>query len=66
MLIARLIELEALLKAGNMRAVQQYQETKAGLKSALHEQIIPLDGAMQRLDFSAAAEFCREIREELT
>jgi len=64
-IIATLDELEGLLKTGNMRAMQQYQETKAGLESALHEQMIPLDEAMQQLDFSAAAEYCRKIREEL-
>ncbi|MEI6701899.1 MAG: response regulator, partial [Deltaproteobacteria bacterium] len=64
--VARLLELEALLAAGNMRAMQEYQDIRAGLESALHEQLIPLDEAMQRLDFSAAAELCRKMREELT
>jgi CheY-like chemotaxis protein len=64
-IITTLVELEALLKAGNMRAMQLYIETKAGLECALHEQLIPLDEVMQRLEFSAAAELCLKIREEL-
>ncbi len=67
--IATLVELEGLLKAGNMRAMQQYLETKAVLESSIGvgaKDFLPLlDEAMQRLDFAAAGELCREIREVL-
>ncbi|MBI9104931.1 MAG: PAS domain S-box protein [Spirochaetales bacterium] len=65
-IITTLLDLENLLKTGNMRAMQQYQDTKAALESALHDRIISLDEAMQRLDFASAGELCIKLREELT
>ena len=63
-LIAGLIELETLLSTGNMRAIQQYQVIRGGLTDAERALVNHLDDAMQRLDFSAAAEWCRKIGEE--
>jgi PAS domain S-box-containing protein len=64
-LIARLIGLKDLLAAGNMRALQIYQDIRPQLRSELSEHFIPLDGTMQRLNFPAAAELCRKMSEEL-
>jgi CheY-like chemotaxis protein len=66
--IAGLLELEALLTAGNMRAMQHFQDIRHGLGSAVGaKHFLPLlDEAIQRLDFAAAGELSRNIREERT
>ncbi len=65
--ITVLLELEALLNASNMKAMQRYYETKAGLEVSVGvgaKDLLPLlDEAMQRLDFAAAAELCSKMRE---
>ena len=63
-LALRLVELEALLVLGNMRAMQIYQDIWRQSGAELREQIAPLNAAMQRLDFPAAVASCRKIREE--
>jgi hypothetical protein len=68
-IITALSELETLLNASNMKAMQQYQGIKADLESAGAvgaKDLLPLlDEAMQRLDFAAAGELCREMKERL-
>jgi PAS domain S-box-containing protein len=60
-LLARLAGLEALLETGNMRAAQCYQEMRPYLGGAVSGWLESLDGAMQRLEFAAAAGVCREM-----
>ncbi len=62
-LTARLTEMEELLAEGNMRAMQIYRTVKKQLGMEAGEQPAQLDEAMQRLDFPAAAELCRKVRE---
>jgi PAS domain S-box-containing protein len=65
MLVARLLELEVLLQAGNLRALQLYHDLSPQFSTELHEQSLPLDEAMGRLDFQKALELCRRLREGL-
>ena len=67
-IITALGELEALLNASNMKAMQQYQGTKAGLEGSVavpKDLLSQLDEAMQRLDFAAAGKLCSEMKERL-
>jgi signal transduction histidine kinase/DNA-binding response OmpR family regulator len=61
-LIRRMIELEALLATGNLRAIQYFKDVRLQLGHAQSELVMPLDDAMQRLDFSAAVELCQIVR----
>ena len=65
-IVTALVQLEAMLMEGNMDAMQYYEETIAGLGCVGAKKLLPLlDDAMQELDFTAAAELCREMRERV-
>ncbi|NVN91046.1 MAG: response regulator [Desulfuromonadales bacterium] len=62
---ALLDDLELLLRSGNMRAVQKYDDIQQMCEKKLLQQLIPMNEAMRRLDFPAAAAQCRTMRERL-
>jgi len=64
-LTARLADLEKLLRSSNMRAVQEYEQVRQLCGDKLHTHLMPMDEAINRLDFPAAAEHCRSLRERL-
>ena len=64
-IVTALVQLEAMLMEGNMDAMQHYKETIADLKGEFGDLSSMLDDAMQELDFTAAAELCREMRERV-
>ena len=65
-IIAGLEELETLLAAGNIKAVQLFENIRHGFGDGVSELTDNLDNAMQRLDTDAAGELCRRIREVLS
>ncbi len=62
---ARLADLEKLLRSSNMRAMQEYKQIRQSCGNELRTQLAPMDEAINRLDFPAAAEHCRSLRERL-
>jgi signal transduction histidine kinase/DNA-binding response OmpR family regulator len=62
-LAARLADLEKLLRSGNMRAVQEYEQLRQLCGNGLRKQLIPMDEAIKRLDFPAAAGHCQSLKE---
>ena len=65
-IVARLADLEQLLNLGNMRAVQEYEDIKQMCGNKLIRQLMAMDEAIHKLDFTAAAELCRTMRERLS
>ena len=63
---ARLAFMEDLLRAGNMRALNEYEGIRRLCGRDLHQRFFLLDDAVKRLNFPAAATQCRIIREELS
>jgi signal transduction histidine kinase/DNA-binding response OmpR family regulator len=57
--------LEELLRSGNTRALNEYEEVRRHCGRELRERFILLDRAIKRLDFPAAAIQCRIMREEV-
>ncbi len=62
---ARFSAVEKLLRSGNMRAIQEYEEIRQRCGSGLLERLLPIDRALDRLDFPTAADHCQSIRERL-
>jgi len=62
-LAARLADLEKLLRSGNMRAMQEYEQIRQLCGNGLRKQLIPMDEAIKRLNFPAAAGHCRSLIE---
>ena len=62
-LATRLAGLEKLLRSGNMRAIREYEQIRQLCGNGLRNQLMPMDEAIKRLNFPAAAGHCQSLRE---
>jgi hypothetical protein len=58
-------EMDELLKIGNMRGTRMFFSLKEQYGSALGDKLLPLENALDQLDFKRALKESRQLRVEL-